>query len=146
MRINEMESDSNEGVAVSATTTSLPHTNILSAPPLVPCPSPVTLAVSKKPFVTHRNPPSPSPNVTMLHSSTFVQNDDKGSGKASTMSGEELYVDVSPRVLDDSDIDEGSDADVEEDEDIDDLLELELKLQVHSKNFTPKKERQGKKL
>ena len=58
MHINAKSSGNTGEVQSESSTTILPQTNMLAAP-LIPCPSPVTLTVSKKPFISHRNP-SPS--------------------------------------------------------------------------------------
>ena len=164
MHINAKSSGNTGEVQSESSTTILPQTNMLAAP-LIPCPSPVTLTVSKKPFISHRNP-SPSSgsetnttninNTSNIESNLSEKSDDKNSSKASTTS-DDLFDDannnnmtkvtVSPRTLDYSgaEEDEGSDADadadVEEEEDADDLLELEMKLQqqVYVENVTPKK-------
>ena len=145
MHINAKSSGNTGEVQSESSTTILPQTNMLAAP-LIPCPSPVTLTVSKKPFISHRNP-SPSSgsetnttninNTSNIESNLSEKSDDKNSSKASTTS-DDLFDDgnnnnmtkvmVSPRTLDYSgaEEDEGSDADadadVEEEEDADDLL------------------------
>ena len=105
--------------------------NMLSAP-AVPCPSPVTLAVSKTPFSSQRTGSQPITHANDNFGSEITS--DKSSFKESTASRNEANENAlptsSPRVNVDSDDngqEAGSDADVEDEDE--EMMDLEVKVE-----------------